>query len=210
MERSFRFLVIMLVFATSSLSSCSQESGAISSKSNCLNLDEINYFNNLKNAYYQQRFIEADTNTYYSRDGYAIGADNPESSVYNPLDAIVQAEINSIDDLKVFYVYYLNDNLCIVSFKYQEMGESGAWFSQGATIHFIGKNKEYDVTFIGNNFAPEVFYQGQFYYIQEAYKLGLFTIENENLIITSHDFYEKDGEITEFINGYMLGRIIDL
>ena len=31
-----------------------------------------------------------------------------------------------------------------------------------------------------------------------------FDIENEKVTI------EKDGEITEFINGYMLGRIIDL
>lgn len=210
MGKHSKLLTLIMVFAVSFIiSSCSQKTGNSTLENNSLNVDEMAYYTDLKSAYYRQRFTETNTNIYYSRDAYSIGAENPESPIYNAPDAVIQVEVNSIEDLKVFYVYYIDENICIVSFKYQEMGESGAWFSIGAHIHFVEETKICDVVFRGNNFAPEVFYKGKFYYIQEAYKLGLFAMDNPNMILTDHSFNEKDGQNIEYISGQMPGTLIN-
>ena len=172
--------------------------------------EEIAYYTKLKEDYYQQRFVNSNTNTYYASDAYSIGADNPESSVYCAPDAIMKIKVNSVDDLKVHLTYYVDEEITIVSFKYQEMGDSGAWFSIGAHIDFVEETKICDVVFRGNNFAPEVFYKGKFYYIQEAYKMGLFTMDNPNMIITSHYYQEKNGQNIEYISGHMPGTLINI
>jgi hypothetical protein len=199
-----RIIVVPILLFSMIISSCSNKRNTSENESS-LTPEEISYFTKLKEDYYQQRFLDAGTNIYDARKGF--GEDTSEPSPYS----IDYATIDSVDDLKVHYSYCINDEFAIISFLYCGQGNlNGSWFQPSySVVEFKDNSKEIKIMFNGNIYAPEVYYHGTFLYLHEAFSIGIYNLDNPNIIITNDEFVEIDGELVEMIEGYMPEQLIN-
>ena len=197
MEQRFRHFKILVLISSIFLSSCSSV-GKDDSNAHSLNKEEIAYYTKLKEDYYQQRFLNLNTNIYDARK-----ARNEDVSEPSPFSVDI-VEINALEDLTVYYSFYYSEEMSIVNFLYKDQGDmrGNGWFDASIT-HFIidDNNKNIDISFSGNIYSPEVYYKGTFYYLYEAYEMGVFNLNNPNLVITRNEETK--------IEGYMLSTLIN-
>lgn len=149
-----------------------------------LSQEEVQTFNEIKEKYYYQRFSSINNTIYDSDDAfknldedYANFAKQHYSSSGMRVDGI-----NSIDDITLFKCYSSFNDVYIVSFLYKGFGIAGGWFTTGATLLFKNNDDLTSIHFWGCNCVPEVFYKGRFYYVHEAWGLGLFNKYNPSIL----------------------------
>ena len=199
-----RIIVVPILLFSMIISSCSNKINASENESS-LTPEEISYFTKLKEDYYQQRFLDAGTNIYDARK--ALGQEGNTEPYHFTQDVTV----DSIGDLRVYILHYLYENMCIASFTYKGMGDlKGAWFEPSrSTITIQEDMRQIDFVFDGNIYAPEIYYQGSFYYIKDAFKIGILTLDNPNIVIVEKKTIVENEKAIEYIRATMPGTKID-
>ena len=152
-----------------------------------LSEDEVSFFKQMKIDYFNQRFMNVESNIYDSDLSIKAGADISDNNAqyYRTIAAPHNISITSIDDLTLYF-NYPQFNACdcyVVSFLYCDLGLSGPWLSTGCDVYFLNEGLMDYAHFLGNNCPPEVYYNGTFYYIHEAYSLGIISFENPDIFI---------------------------
>ena len=199
-----RIIVVPILLFSMIISSCSNKINTSENESS-LTPEEISYFTKLKEDYYQQRFLDAGTNIYDARK--ALGQEGNTEPYHFTKDVT----IDSIDDLRVNILHYLYGNMCIASFTYKGMGDlKGAWFEPSrSTITIQEDMRQIDFVFDGNIYATEIYYQGSFYYIKDAFKIGILTLDNPNIVIAEKKTIVENEKVIEYIRATMPGTKID-
>ena len=176
------------------ISGCSGNNSVISGKesndSSCLDSETLDYLVDLKETYYKQRFVESNTNIYDPKYATDFGIPEGQTSGGGTVDSIPNPYINSIDDLTLFYYYPYSGNpdVWVISFLYHGFGRPGGTMPiLSLAIYFYEGSARYRVQFYGCLNCPEVFYNGSFYYIHEAFNLGIISINETSFSCSDYE-----------------------
>lgn len=173
MNLHMRFKCLFLLFSVS-LSSCNGLSSA-----------KIEQFKKIKEIYYKQRFESVHNNVYYFQ--YAAHYATEVEELYLPNENCDLDIVNSIDDITLYKCFDEQNGAYIVSFLFNGRGISPSkdW-KYGCQMTFIEnepnsttEDKRYSLEFEGTYYPPEVYKDGVFYYIHEAFQKGIVSFKGK-------------------------------
>lgn len=199
--------IFLLVIPTLLLTACNINSSNPDNDSYLSNFVKIDmtednkeFYTSLKSEYYQQRFVDMNNRYYYPRQAFIAGDDNYAKyyvDLYNGNHPAVLGfwygnyseekviEVESIDDITIGLTYLTNNkDVTIFAPFFKDEGVAKGWFRIGSVLNFVFEEDKIiqETFFKGPCFAPEVYYQGHFYYIQEAFDLGLINFQDNEYV----------------------------
>ena len=165
----------------------------------CNNQQLQNKYTILRKEYFEQRFENRNNDSYIPVEAATTGINHNDLELHDGVDGYYWSpvaneqlekatysedysitDITSYEDIKIHTIYKETSELYILNFLYKGKGASGGWFRSNHVLFFYNESIRTGIYFKGL-FAPEVFYQGKFYYFYEALSLEIISIEDLNL-----------------------------